>query len=397
MTSRPSFALPGAPPPLPPRTKQILDAVNEINELLAQAYQSPSVTAYVNKVTVQAALEMWQGKEPEIPVSAEEINSCDGVKAIFPIVKRLEAICDSIPMKVPVDHIQFCLWKLSDEYQISMFGAEFCRANHLLRGRLSTPSERSHCTETRTPSFILSESEVLSTKFASPRKSNILPPPSSPPPVIDSGGPPLPPPMSPPPSSLPPPSSRTPRTSGSISETNISQALHSSSDKVVHFDLAKNNTTTAEETGKEVVTSRTYTTATMEWTDATTGDVCALVETPIAIETSINFVRSPCAGAVSTFLGTTRDVFEGKRVTSLTYESYVEMAIESLKELCCKIRKQWSVTKIALIHKLGDCPIGEISVLIAISSEHRKESLEAVHFAIDELKKTVPIWKKVCM
>ena len=132
----------------------------------------------------------------------------------------------------------------------------------------------------------------------------------------------------------------------------------------------------------------------MEWTDAT-GDVCALVETPIAIETSINFVRSPSAGAVSTFLGTTRDCFEGKRVTSLTYESYVEMAIESLKELCRKIRQQWAVTKIALIHKLGDCPIGEISVLIAISSAHRKESLEAVHFAIDELKKTVPIWKKV--
>lgn len=131
------------------------------------------------------------------------------------------------------------------------------------------------------------------------------------------------------------------------------------------------------------------------WTDEATGDYVALVEEPIAIAASIDMVRSPQAGAVSTFLGTTRDTFEGKQVTSLSYESYSEMAIESLKETCLKIRQEWMVTKIALIHKLGDCPIGEVSVLIAISSAHRTESLEAVHYAIDELKRTVPIWKKV--
>jgi molybdopterin synthase catalytic subunit len=133
----------------------------------------------------------------------------------------------------------------------------------------------------------------------------------------------------------------------------------------------------------------------VEWTAEATGDYVALVEEPIAIATSIDMVRSPQAGAVSTFLGTTRDTFEGKQVTSLSYESYTEMAIESLKEMCQKIRQKWMVTKIALVHKLGDCPIGEVSVLIAISSAHRTESLEAVHYAIDELKRTVPIWKKV--
>jgi molybdopterin synthase catalytic subunit len=51
--------------------------------------------------------------------------------------------------------------------------------------------------------------------------------------------------------------------------------------------------------------------------------------------------------------------------------------------------------KIVITHKLGDCPVGEVSVLIAISSVHRKESLAAVAFAIDELKSNVPIWKKV--
>jgi hypothetical protein len=59
------------------------------------------------------------------------------------------------------------------------------------------------------------------------------------------------------------------------------------------------------------------------------------------------------------------------------------------------VRARWSVTRVIIQHKLGSCPIGEVSVLIAISSEHRRESLEAVAFAIDDLKANVPIWKKV--
>ena len=60
-----------------------------------------------------------------------------------------------------------------------------------------------------------------------------------------------------------------------------------------------------------------------------------------------------------------------------------------------QIRSKWEVTRVIIQHKLGECPIGEISVLIAVSSPHRTESLEAVDFAINELKRTVPIWKKV--
>ena len=135
----------------------------------------------------------------------------------------------------------------------------------------------------------------------------------------------------------------------------------------------------------------------MDWTDGV--DYVGLVEggadTTIPIDASIARVRSPQAGAVSTFLGTTRDSFEGQEVTALSYEAYTDMAVGSMRELCGKVRQQWSVTKIAVLHKLGDCPIGEVSVLIAVSSPHRKEALEAVQYAIDELKRTVPIWKKV--
>eukprot|EP00602_Paraphysomonas_sp_CaronLab_P013141 CAMPEP_0185041518 /NCGR_PEP_ID=MMETSP1103-20130426/40912_1 /TAXON_ID=36769 /ORGANISM="Paraphysomonas bandaiensis, Strain Caron Lab Isolate" /LENGTH=118 /DNA_ID=CAMNT_0027581279 /DNA_START=76 /DNA_END=428 /DNA_ORIENTATION=- len=105
-------------------------------------------------------------------------------------------------------------------------------------------------------------------------------------------------------------------------------------------------------------------------------------------------VQDNSAGAISTFLGTTRNNFEGKEVVSLEYEAYSEMAISELKTLCDKVRAEWEVCKIAIVHKLGNCPVGDCSVAIAISSAHRKESLQAVEFTINELKRTVPIWKK---
>jgi molybdopterin synthase catalytic subunit len=100
------------------------------------------------------------------------------------------------------------------------------------------------------------------------------------------------------------------------------------------------------------------------------------------------------AGAVCTFLGTTRDDFDGKRVTSLNYEAYEDMAIQGMQELVAKVRSQWDVCSVVIAHKLGSCPVGDTSVVIAVSSVHRKEALEAVDFAINELKRTVSIWKK---
>ena len=105
-------------------------------------------------------------------------------------------------------------------------------------------------------------------------------------------------------------------------------------------------------------------------------------------------VSSNAAGANSVFVGTTRDTFEGKKVARLEYEAYVPMAERQLQKLCERVRERWKVERIAIYHRTGVVPLGEASVVIAISSAHRKESLEAVHFAIDDLKATVPIWKK---
>uniref|UniRef100_A0A6E7LF23 Molybdopterin synthase catalytic subunit n=1 Tax=Taeniopygia guttata TaxID=59729 RepID=A0A6E7LF23_TAEGU len=95
-------------------------------------------------------------------------------------------------------------------------------------------------------------------------------------------------------------------------------------------------------------------------------------------------VVSPYCGAVSLFIGTTRNNFEGKK-----------MAETEMKKICRDVRQKWpSVKHIAVHHRLGVVPITEASVIIAVSSPHRAESLEAVMYCINTLKASVPIWKK---
>ncbi|XP_034941027.1 molybdopterin synthase catalytic subunit isoform X2 [Chelonus insularis] len=82
------------------------------------------------------------------------------------------------------------------------------------------------------------------------------------------------------------------------------------------------------------------------------------------------------------------------KVLKLEYEAYEPMALKELKNICDKIREKWDVKHIAIFHRLGEVPVCESSVIIAISSAHRQESLQAVQFTIDTLKSNVPIWKK---
>ena len=101
------------------------------------------------------------------------------------------------------------------------------------------------------------------------------------------------------------------------------------------------------------------------------------------------------SGAVSTFVGITRDNFQGKTVAKLSYEGYVPMAEKELLKLCHDTcQKYASVQKIAAVHILGDCPVGHASVILAASSPHRREAMHATEFLIDELKRRIPIWKR---
>lgn len=78
----------------------------------------------------------------------------------------------------------------------------------------------------------------------------------------------------------------------------------------------------------------------------------------------------------------------------MEYEAYEPMALKEMNNICSKIRSQWKVHHIAIYHRLGEVPVSEASIVIAISSPHREESLKAVEYAINSLKASVPIWKK---
>jgi molybdopterin synthase catalytic subunit len=123
-------------------------------------------------------------------------------------------------------------------------------------------------------------------------------------------------------------------------------------------------------------------------------DHVEITPAPLSLDALSRLVASPAAGAIVTFVGTTRDVFQGKPVDRLEYECYAPMAVKKLRELCAMARGRWSLTKLAVAHRTGTVRVGESSVVIAASSAHRADALEATRWMIDELKATVPIWKK---
>jgi molybdopterin synthase catalytic subunit len=119
-----------------------------------------------------------------------------------------------------------------------------------------------------------------------------------------------------------------------------------------------------------------------------------IVSRPIDVTTVTAAVNDPAAGASVTFLGTTRDHNDGRRVTRLEYEAYPEMALAEMRKIGEAARRRWPIEHIAIVHRIGIVPIGEASVAIAVSASHRVAAFEACHFAIDRLKQVVPIWKK---
>ncbi len=105
-------------------------------------------------------------------------------------------------------------------------------------------------------------------------------------------------------------------------------------------------------------------------------------------------VADPAGGATVSFVGTPRDHNDGRQVTGLEYEAYTEMALSEIRKIGDEVRRRWPVLGVAIVHRIGSVPIGEASVVIAVSSAHRAVAFEACRFAIDRLKEVVPIWKK---
>jgi molybdopterin synthase catalytic subunit len=105
-------------------------------------------------------------------------------------------------------------------------------------------------------------------------------------------------------------------------------------------------------------------------------------------------VRRPGCGAVVTFLGTVRDLTDGRVTVALDYEAYPGMAEKKLAEIEQETRQRWPVGEIALVHRLGHLEVGDVSVAVAVSCPHRAQAFDACRYAIDRLKEVVPIWKK---
>ncbi len=122
--------------------------------------------------------------------------------------------------------------------------------------------------------------------------------------------------------------------------------------------------------------------------------IVEIVKGPIDFDEALAAARSPRNGGLATFYGSTRDNSDGKPVQRLFYEAYEPMAVAKMEAIAEEIAERWGVTDIAMVHRVGEVPIGEVSVFIATGSAHRDEAFSACRFAIDTLKDTVPIWKK---
>ena len=120
----------------------------------------------------------------------------------------------------------------------------------------------------------------------------------------------------------------------------------------------------------------------------------SLTHDPIDYHALTESVRSPNSGAVVLFLGTVREMTEGRRTVALDYEGYPQMAEVKLAELAAIAISRWPVVGVGIIHRLGHLELGDISVAVAVSCPHRQQAFEAGKFLIDELKISVPIWKK---
>jgi len=115
---------------------------------------------------------------------------------------------------------------------------------------------------------------------------------------------------------------------------------------------------------------------------------------PLSVDEAARAVADGAAGAMCIFTGTVRDHSDAGDVSGLTYEAWHELADARLRELADDILDRWPARRVAIMHRVGDLGIGEISVIVAVSAPHRAEAFEACRHGIERLKHDVPIWKK---
>lgn len=123
-------------------------------------------------------------------------------------------------------------------------------------------------------------------------------------------------------------------------------------------------------------------------------DVIRIIRDPIRPGEILASLKAPEDGAMVVFDGFVRNNFKGRETLYLEYEAYEPMAYSKMREIGVAIREKFPIDRLAIVHRLGRLEIGETSVFIAVSSPHRAAAFDACRYAIDTLKRTVPIWKK---
>lgn len=115
---------------------------------------------------------------------------------------------------------------------------------------------------------------------------------------------------------------------------------------------------------------------------------------PINIQEVIDKVVQREAGAITTFIGTVRELTHGKKTLYLVYEAYESMAVKKLSQIGDEIKEKWAGSEVAITHRVGKLDITDVAVVIAVSTPHRADAYEANRYAIERIKEIVPIWKK---
>ncbi|KAB7725968.1 molybdenum cofactor biosynthesis protein MoaE [Rudanella paleaurantiibacter] len=120
----------------------------------------------------------------------------------------------------------------------------------------------------------------------------------------------------------------------------------------------------------------------------------ALTKDPIDLGSAYKFLQADGAGAIDLFLGVVRDNTSARSVDRLEYEAYDRMAISEMQKIVDEAHRRWPILRCLVIHRTGLLRIGEMAVLIGVSTPHRADAFEATRYIIDTIKQTVPIWKK---
>jgi molybdopterin synthase catalytic subunit len=115
----------------------------------------------------------------------------------------------------------------------------------------------------------------------------------------------------------------------------------------------------------------------------------------ISVDEVVSRLTDPAVGAMVTFVGVVRGSTDGRETVYLEYEAYPEMAVKTLAQVGGEVQQRWpEVRQAAIVHRVGRLEVGETAIVIALSAAHRRQTFDALHYAIDRIKEIVPIWKR---